>query len=327
MTSFQTLLCKIPRNLDQKQIFVEIRFTSQFLKTYKKYIFHVYDIISSLERSYRSAASTFLSAIQKTNSISNGLPNSNLIMAYVNSHEKRVAKLNQRAALLQSLLNEPFAKLKTNLTHQKKQLKIDLKNLKSLIQSSLDDLYKSINGYDKYFIMLQKTSSNSAYQSAAIPSKEQMKAITKLDEKLARTQTAYNIFHQKFAEYCRLRDIIFGKIDKLVFDTSEELKNIINHATRVDSSFLDEFEFNQPKIEVDLSSCFDEDENSEDENEQTFFFVNPEFPIVCGDTTLSPNETLAVMEAVGDMWTVHDRAGKQFLVPAKHLCPNASMNS
>ena len=317
MTSFQTLLCKIPQNLDQKQIFVEIKFTSEFLTQFKKYIFHVFDIFAAIEKSYRQAANTFTSAIQKTTTISNGLPDSNIVLSFVNSHERRVEQLNKRAYKFANIQNNQFLKLKNNFHARKKQLSSDLQKLKSFVQPSLDDLYKSLNGYDKYFNLLQKSVTNPN------PA-QQIKAITQLDEKLSRTQYNYNNFHQKFGEYCKRRDQIFGDIDKLVAETIAELNDIIRQAMEIDKGLIEEIDFNQSNVEVNLSNFWTEtldEEVMKNTNSNSDFYVTPEKEIKTDKGIISPGEVLKVIEANGDYWLVQSKANEKFEVPSKHLKP------
>ena len=314
MTSFQTLLCKIPKNIDTKQIFVEIKFVSGFLNQYKKYLNYAYEFINVIEKSYRSAATSLESMSEKCSVISNDLPESNIFSSYVTSHKKRSKILLDRANALAELQKKSFKTLIESFDLRRKSFEARLSNLKQLVQPSLDDIYKSLNGYDKYFTKLQQ--SVSAQQSQNYLQQFQ-KAITKLDEKLTRTQTNYNCFHTKFAEYCSDRDIIFGEIDKLIADTSEELKNIIQKASLIDKGYIEPINFNQPKIEVDISSCWNE---TKDETPKTDkFTVTLLSNILCGETKLNVNDTFTVVEAKGDYWTIEDENHNKWEVPSDNL--------
>lgn len=314
MTSFQTLLCKIPKNIDTKQVFVEIKFVSEFLNQYKKYLNYAYEFINVIEKSYRSSATSLESMSEKCSVISNDLPESNIFTSFVNSHKKRSKDLLDRANLLSQLQKQQFKVLIDNFDSKRKSFENKLSNLKQLVQPCLNDIYKSLTGYDKYFTKLQQ--SVSSQPSPAVQQQFQ-KALTKLDEKLSRTQTNYNTFHKKFAEYCSERDIIFGEIDKLIADSSEELKNIIQKAASIDNGCIDPVDFNQPKIEVDISSCWKETKDETPKSNK--FAVTLISNVLCGNTRLNVNDTFTVVEAKGDYWLIEDDNHNKYEVPSENL--------
>lgn len=323
MTSFQTLLCKIPKNIDTKQIFVEIKFVSDFLNQYKKYLNYAYEFINVIEKSYRSSATSLESMSEKCSVIVNDLPESNIFTSFVDSHKKRSKNLLDRANLLAQLQKQQFKTLIDNFESKRKSFENKLSNLKQLVQPCLNDIYKSLNGYDKYFTKLQQ--SVSATQSPSVQQQFQ-KALTKLDEKLARTQSNYNTFHKKFAEYCSERDIIFGEIDKLIADSSVELKNIIQKAAMIDKGFIETIDFNQPKVEVDISSCWDDAKDEQPKNDNSKFTVTLLKNVLCGNTRLNVNETFTLVDAKGDDWIIEDDNHNKFEVPSENLKVKAKQN-
>ena len=314
MTSFQTLLCKIPKNIDTKQIFVELSFVSDFLNRYRKYLNYTYEFICSIEKSYRSAAMSLESMSEKCAAITHDLPESNIFNSFANSHRNRAKDLLLRANKLYELHKVQFKRLLDNFESRKKTFENKLSNLKQLVQPALNDIYKSLNGYDKYFTKLQQS-----VTPQQTPSNQQQfqKALNKLDEKLSRTQTNYNYFHTKFAEYCSERDIIFGEIDKIIAETSEELEKIIQQAVVIDKGFIDPVDFNQPKVEVDISSCWVEVKDETPKNDK--FAVTLLSITFCGNTKLNVNDTFIVVEAKGDYWVIEDYNHNKYEVPSDNL--------
>lgn len=311
MTHFQTLLCKIPQNLDTKHLFVEITFVLDFLKKYKQYIYNVSDVIATVEQSYRHSAQSFTNIADKSLNSSSSLPEANTFGVYINSHLKRAKQLSDRADLLTELQKSKFIPLKDSFITNKKKFQIQLNNIQQSLKKALDNVYKSIAGYEKYFNKLDQAVNPTTPTNQV----QVQKALTNLDEKLERTQTNYNDFHREFAKYSAQRDRTFREIDNLIQETSQKLKEIIIQAYEIDKD-LDPADFNQPEIEVDISSCWVEPKEPVPTEK---FYVTLLTPTICGSATLNVTDTFTLFEAKGNFWTIEDSRGNKYVVPSNNV--------
>jgi hypothetical protein len=98
-----------------------------------------------------------------------------------------------------------------------------------VIQPSLDNLYTSISGYDRYFKQLQQCYTNQAQAGKAVQSP---------DEKLGRVHNSYLAFHIKFVEYCAAREALFLQIETAVAGANVKLMGLLRILNDVDEIVL-----------------------------------------------------------------------------------------
>jgi hypothetical protein len=311
---------RIPARLDQKGVFTEVTYVISYLKSEKKFLDRSFDLVTAVERFYRSSAQAFIATVDVKSPIPLDLPLTSGFVAFGQirlNHCDRLLEIAQRIA---AMLSTEFTHLRTSFDTSSKQVKIELKNLQTIVQAPLDNLYASLSGYDKYFKQLQQCYMNPGQAG---------KAVKNLDEKLARVQNNYAVYHRRFVDYVSARDPIFASVESLVRGTNITLNDLFRILSDIDGIAIGDLA-DAPALrlsarrESDAAAAPPEMPEmwiEEEEEGETPFTVKLAQPLLVGGVSLPINYPFTVVDSRGRMWTLKDRAGKNWTIPQMYLTP------
>jgi hypothetical protein len=311
---------RIPSHLDQKVILVEINDLFSYLREEQKFITETLEVVAALERFYRSSAQSFINTRDSTAVIPADLPLTTGFKTFRQTRLNFSDRWLEVATRISAMLNSEFRRLNSNFEATSKQLKTDLKNVQSILQSPLDNLVTSIAGYQKYFKQLQQFYMNPAQAG---------KAVKSLDEKLSRVNNSYLIFHQKFVDYCAARDPVFTQIDMVVRTTNSTLMDLLGILSEVDSIVVGDL---ADPPERRFSAAQDEatdlpnDQWPEEEEEiETPFQVKLSQPLNVAGVLMPVNNPFLVVDSSGMLWKLKDKTGRPWSIPQIYLTPDGKV--
>jgi hypothetical protein len=302
---------RIPARLDQKGVFTEVTYVLSYLKSETNFLNRCIDLVTALERSYRSSAQSFIAAADMKSPIPLDIPLTNDFVQFRQIRLNYSDRLLEIAQRISAMLSTEFAHIRTSFDVSSKQIKADLKNLQAIVQTPLDNLYASISGYEKYFKQLQQCYMNPAQAG---------KAVKNLDEKLARVQNTYSVYHRRFVDYVSAREPLFTFVESVVRGTNETLTDVLSILSNVDGILIRDLAAAPSSPEPALAP---ETWAEEEEESETPFAVKLSQPLIVGGAPLPVNHPFTVVDSCGRMWTLRDRAGKTWTIPQMYLTPEA----
>lgn len=313
--SMSECLCVIPSNFSQKYDFPEIKLAVEYLRKEQFFLDQIDATLSAIEKVYKSNSASIIQATAQNAQIDPNLPGYNSFKSFYESQIKQFKKYEHYAQLIANLKSTQLNLLVSKFQQQKHYLKAEFKKIQLIIAQPLDDLFKSIRGYDKYFKAL--------YSAAASPNNQPqqlMKALQAHDEKLFRIQAQYAAFHAKFIAYSVARKNLFDELTGVLVGTRNECDNVINSIAQIDSSFLgiQREQYTDPPFEFNTEGLWEEEKT----------YVNNQFRVTLSqkinvnNKILKPGDQLLVVSAKGDFWTLKDNISGQFWnVPQEYLAP------
>jgi post-segregation antitoxin (ccd killing protein) len=242
------------------------------------------------------------------------LPATSGVRLFLNIRLKQAERFLEIAQQISAIQTTELLELNTSFSGTRKRLKVDLKNLEQMLRPPLDSLHSSISGYDKYFKQLQLQLVNP---------QQARRAVDSLDEKLGRVQNYYAEFHRKFVEYCAAREPIFQHIESAVNAVNASLEEAILKVARIDGvvvASLGETAL-EPEAPKPARDLWDEEEEANEPKPP--FYVRLTQTVTAGALSLTREDRLVLIEAVGNKWKVQDATGKIWTVPQTSLNPEA----
>jgi hypothetical protein len=312
--NFRERVYRIPANLDRKFVFTEVAYCTKYLHLEKQYMEKVVNTVGALERFYRTSAQSFLNNSDIKARVPPDLPQTGDYQQFLLARQRMCQRYVEMAAKLKTVQDQEFTQLTKFYDDSRKQFKIDLKNLEAMLKPSLEALYQSMSGYDKYFKQLQ---SQSVMKEAA----QARKAVNSLDEKLGRVQNYYAEFHRKFVEYCAARQPIFNKVEFTVLSVNDNINALLMNVGAIEG--IPRTEPGQgltaSDSREDLRDLWDEEE---DAKEPAPFALRTLHALKIGDSTIQRDEKVTLLEYRGDIWKVRDANGKTWCIPQIYLGPD-----
>ncbi|KAH0789197.1 hypothetical protein GPJ56_006867 [Histomonas meleagridis] len=313
MTTFRTSLCKIPVNLDQRVFLDELNYIKEFLKKDKIFYTSFFDTITSIEQYYKSTSLALENAFPNSSKLPR-VPDRPAFRTFVKKRKQHAKKLLELSQNFANLSQNRIAPLRKEYSDEYNKLKSDLTRLKNIVAQSLQDLYRSLNGYNKYFSALQ--------QSQGGNTQSIVKALSQLDDKLYRVQKQYVLFHLQFLEYCEKRDPVFAEVDSFTKKIADDLYNLMVEADKIDNSFFND-EINRSNPLNPTTGFIEGDiwDEKEEEHTEKPFKVKLTKEIVYEGETKTTFIIFNLLDSRGDYWKIEDSSGKIITVPCNLLCP------
>jgi hypothetical protein len=311
--SFRESLSKIPTDFTRKYDFPELVYTEQFLKEERALIQQLDDTLAALEKSYRAQATSYTSTAPQPSNIRNLAPESSLVRYFLESRNVLSANFSRFALQFGQLRASGSGPLRESFNTSYKSIGAELTRIRQSLSEIIDKLVASVKYHDRLVTQLSTIPLANLQQF--------QKVIAELDDKVDKAQTFYLQFRQRFLEYCQARDAIFGQIDTILRDTSDSLKSVVSEAWKIDGSLFEPGKadaFQNSSIGFNPSLWTDE----APPRVTRAFQVTVDRQIDVGDgPPLTGDHEYALVEALGDFWSIRDGAGKVWSVPAECIIP------
>lgn len=311
MTDFRQSLCKIPKDLDQRGFLSEVDYVMAFLKSEKKAYNQVFDTMLGIEKFYRISNKQLKMTLPTVDKSSKSTID--VFCDFVIKRAKQADIYLEKANMYNNLNTNRVAPMRKDFDESYNKIKSELKELKSIVLPSLTDLYKSINGYDKYFLNLQQAVMAENQQNT-------QKALQQMDEKLARVQKLYIVFHETFSSYCERRDEVFSNIDSFTSKVVDSLLNLVKDADQIDNSLFSK-NINDIKLDHINTIMVDDFWDAHDEYVEKPFAVKLNKAITYDDVSLTTSSVFNCKDSRGYDWKLEDSDGNVYLIPCNLLTP------
>lgn len=314
----QSSFWKVPDNFFKKYDFPELTILFKVLSDQKKLIDQLEIAYSTLERTYKSTAN----AMSSRSLTSIAIESSDECCQFnelIQSHNLLSRKFSNYAEKFGILRVNKLVPLKANYNNSAKNVTLEMNRLKQVLSQPFEELVEMRNSLDKYIKELQKLC------SIQQPTQQDIQKIGKfidgINKKLVKINNCYMAYRVKFDEYCKYREQLLIKIEKLVCDSKEEIKKLIDEGRNVDQDIAQQQKINNNHINTEISAPLFKNVNKEESSNNFVVTVERTINIHGTNEKLTPDESYVVIEALGDNWKIKNSKNEVFVVSSECFIP------